>query len=177
MQFNPYGGAAAQIAVAVVNAGPNAGSADFEKIIEEHDYRPAKPVSDAGARELAAWSLRLRTVFDEPELDVRVKLTNQLLAIVAAPPYITQHDSRSPHFHYADTHAPIVARIKTFTAMGLAHAICDDAGRIGRCDRSGCAVVYVDTSRNGRRRFCSAQCANRTHVAEHRSRRKDGAIA
>ncbi|MEO3867710.1 CGNR zinc finger domain-containing protein [Nonomuraea sp. B12E4] len=37
-----------------------------------------------------------------------------------------------------------------------------------------CQVVYVDTSRNGRRRFCSPGCANRVNVAAHRARRHAG---
>ncbi|GAA5119647.1 CGNR zinc finger domain-containing protein [Pseudonocardia adelaidensis] len=61
-------------------------------------------------------------------------------------------------------------RIKAYTAGGLAHPLCEDPGRIGRCDR--CGTVFVDTSRNGRRRFCSARCANSTHVADHRKRRR-----
>ncbi|MGY4099847.1 CGNR zinc finger domain-containing protein [Nocardia sp. R16R-3T] len=34
--------------------------------------------------------------------------------------------------------------------------------------RQGCGSVFVDTSRNGRRRFCSTRCSNRVHVAQHR---------
>ncbi|WP_218158630.1 CGNR zinc finger domain-containing protein [Streptosporangium canum] len=34
----------------------------------------------------------------------------------------------------------------------------------------GCDVAYVDTSRNGRRRFCSTRCSNRVYVADHRRR-------
>jgi predicted RNA-binding Zn ribbon-like protein len=64
-----------------------------------------------------------------------------------------------------------VGRVKAYTAAGLAHAYCQDPGRLGRCDRDGCDVVYVDTSRNGRRRFCSTRCSTRVHVARSRSRR------
>ncbi|MDP9841773.1 CGNR zinc finger domain-containing protein [Streptosporangium lutulentum] len=37
-------------------------------------------------------------------------------------------------------------------------------------DRPGCGMAYVDTSRNGRRRFRTTRCANRVYVADHRSR-------
>ena len=52
----------------------------------------------------------------------------------------------------------------------MAALFCEDAGRIGACDRDGCDTVFVVTSRNGRRRFCSTKCANRGAVANHRSR-------
>ena len=60
--------------------------------------------------------------------------------------------------------------MKAYTASGLAHAFCQDPGRLGRCDRDGREIVDVDTSRNGRRRYCSTRCANRVYVAEHRER-------
>jgi hypothetical protein len=171
VQFNPYGGAAAQLAVALVNAG--AGTSDaVNDVLTTYDYRPADDVDPAQAGELARWADRLRTVFVEPDVTRRVQLINELLTDVAAPPYISQHDGRAPHFHYAEHDAPLVHRVKAYTAGGLAHALCDDPGRIGRCDRPGCGTVFVDTSRNGRRRFCTTRCANQTHVADHRRRRQ-----
>jgi predicted RNA-binding Zn ribbon-like protein len=172
VQFNPYGGTAAQLAVALVNAGPDATADAVNGVLTTYDYIPAGDVGPAQCRELTRWAERLRAVFTEPDVDRRVRLVNQLLADAAAPPYISQHDGRAPHFHYAEHDAPLVHRIQAYTAGGLAHALCDDPGRIGACDRPGCGTVFVDTSRNGRRRFCSARCANSTHVADHRKRRR-----
>jgi predicted RNA-binding Zn ribbon-like protein len=172
VQFNPYGGAAAQLAAALVNAGPAAAPDTLNGILTTYDYRPAYDVDPAEARELTRWADKLRAVFAEPDVTGRVRLVNELLDIVAAPPYISQHDGRAPHFHYAEHDAPLVLRIKAYTAGGLAHALCDDPDRIGRCHRPDCDTVYIDTSRNGRRRFCSTRCANRTYVADHRKRRQ-----
>ncbi|MGH3432931.1 MAG: CGNR zinc finger domain-containing protein, partial [Thermocrispum sp.] len=117
------------------------------------------------------WVERLRPVFDDRvDLGARVELLNALLAAAAARPYISQHDDRPPHLHFADERADVVARVRAYTAAGLAHVLCDDPQRLGRCHRDGCHVVFVDTSRNGRRRFCSARCSNRVHVADHRKR-------
>ncbi len=44
--------------------------------------------------------------------------------------------------------------------------------RIGTCAASPCEDVFVDTTRNATRRFCSARCANRHHAAEHRARQR-----
>ena len=47
----------------------------------------------------------------------------------------------------------------------------DTAGRIRECSADDCAIVYLDTSRSGNRRWCSMQrCGNRAKVRAHRSR-------
>ncbi|MBW4718524.1 CGNR zinc finger domain-containing protein [Saccharothrix sp. SC076] len=44
--------------------------------------------------------------------------------------------------------------------------------RFRACEAPGCRGVFVDTSRAGRRRYCTpGLCGNRVHVANHRSRR------
>lgn len=170
MQFNPYGGNAAQLAADLVNAGPAAGAEDFDEILASYDYVSSEHVDATMARRLVAWAGRLREIFAADATADRVRLANQLLVETAAPPYISMHDGRAPHFHYAEHEAPLVFRIRAYTASGLAHALCDEPHRVGTCARPGCGLVFVDTSRNGRRRFCSTRCANRAHVAEHRRR-------
>jgi predicted RNA-binding Zn ribbon-like protein len=46
--------------------------------------------------------------------------------------------------------------------------------RIRSCQASPCIEVFVDTSRNGRRRYCSHRCANRVNAARHRRRQRTG---
>lgn len=49
------------------------------------------------------------------------------------------------------------------------------AARLKRCEGSRCALLFVDTSRSGRRRWCSMErCGNRAKVAAHRRRTKEG---
>lgn len=55
--------------------------------------------------------------------------------------------------------------------LGSLHALGHD--RFRDCAAPECAGVFVDTSRAGRRRYCSPQiCGNRLNVAQHRARRK-----
>lgn len=171
MHFNPYGGVAAQIAVDLVNLGQSATREAIGDLLQTHGYRPLSRVTDSDTAELVRWAGHLRSVFRETDLPRRVRMLNELLAVTVAQPYISQHDGRPPHLHFADETAPMVDRIKAYTAGGLAHALCEDPARIGHCGRASCDVVFVDTSRNGRRRFCSTQCATRVHVADHRARR------
>ena len=61
----------------------------------------------------------------------------------------------------------------TLTVAGLAHLIdSGGGGRLRCCDRAGCGTAFLDTSRNGRRHFCSVRCANQVNVANHRLRRR-----
>ena len=47
-----------------------------------------------------------------------------------------------------------------------------DRGRLRKCGNEGCAILFVDLSRSGARRWCSmAACGNRHKVAEFRRRR------
>lgn len=50
-----------------------------------------------------------------------------------------------------------------------------DPTRVRRCDAPGCSLWFLDTSRNGRRRWCSmARCGNRAKVAAHYRRSRRG---
>ncbi|MGN9839973.1 CGNR zinc finger domain-containing protein [Nonomuraea sp. H19] len=169
MHFNAYGGNGAALAAALVNATDFSAPAVEAMLIEHRLLRTAITAGQAG--ELQVWARRLDPVFGELDQDVQIKLINELLDVTAAKPYISAHDGREPHLHFYSPDADIVARAKDTTAGGLAMAMSFSGGqRLGRCDRDGCEIVYVDTSRNGRRRFCSLACANRVNVAAHRAR-------
>jgi len=169
VHFNTYGGNGAELAAALVNA-TDFGPAAVAGTLSAHAMWRTS-VTAAQAAELAAWARRLAPVFGESDLAVQVGLINELLEITASKPHISTHGGLEPHLHFYSADADIVSRTKDVTAGGLAMAVCfSDGRRLGRCDRTGCATVYVDTSRNGRRRFCSLACANRVNVAAHRAR-------
>lgn len=163
MHFNPYGGAAAELAATLVNADRHA---DLLDVLKASDYKPLGSLDARQERDVRDWVERLRQAFRAPT----VELLNDLLAQSSTTHYISAHDGRAPHLHYAREDAPTDVRVKAYTAAGMAALFCEDAGRIGSCDRDGCDTVFVDTSRNGRRRFCSTKCANRVAVANHRHR-------
>lgn len=49
------------------------------------------------------------------------------------------------------------------------------AQRIKKCAGEGCALLFVDTSRSGERRWCSmAGCGNKAKVSEFRQRLRSG---
>ncbi|MGW4801155.1 CGNR zinc finger domain-containing protein [Nonomuraea sp. NPDC004297] len=170
MHFNAYGGNGAALAAALVNM-TDFSPATVEATLREHRMvRTA--VNQEQVAELRAWAARLAPVFGERDQATQIKLVNDLLEMTTAKPYVSAHDGREPHLHLFSVEADIVVRTRDTTSGGLAMALSFAGGeRLGRCDREGCAAVYVDTSRNGRRRFCSLACANRVNVAAHRARR------
>lgn len=50
-----------------------------------------------------------------------------------------------------------------------------DRARIRQCEAEGCALLFLDMSRGGDRRWCSMKgCGNKAKVAEFRRRKRDG---
>ena len=145
-------------------------AASFAAVYDVHAVRAA--LDDAALEGLAALAADLATVFRGPDAREAV---NRLLAEVELRPHLTDHDDRGHHLHYEAASAGLTERVRANTLMGLAVLLCDEHDRIGTCAAARCDRAWVDTSRNARRRFCSTACANRTHVAEHRARRRDGA--
>jgi predicted RNA-binding Zn ribbon-like protein len=175
MQFNTYTGAGAQIAAWMVN-NPAADGPALGAALAGYDvHEPAPTV--AQARALRPWTQRLRAVFEAGPVAEKAELADSLLAAADCRPRLVSHGAGLPfHLHYAPLRQQLTGRVRALTAAGLAHLIDDGHGaRLGSCARPGCGIVFIDTSRNGRQRFCSVRCANQVNVARHRSRQREAA--
>lgn len=153
------------LAAALVNAD---GEESLAGLLVEHGIR--RPVlTPAGAREVAAWATRLRQVFEAESPEARCDSVNALLAEISGALYLSMHDGTPPHLHLAPDEDDIAARVRAVTAGGLAFFIASAHGRrFGVCDRERCDRAFVDVSRGGRQRYCSARCGNTDAVARHR---------
>lgn len=95
----------------------------------------------------------------------------RLNAIAAAPPATLQlgPDGR------VRTEGNVAARLAALAREAVMLLGGDQAARIRRCEADGCAMLFVDTSRGGERRWCSMKrCGNKAKVAEFRRRRQSG---
>lgn len=78
-------------------------------------------------------------------------------------------------YHLAPVHSDagplaLLAPVAEAAAKLLGEA---DPARLRQCDAEECALWFLDTSRNGRRRWCSmARCGNRAKVAAHYRRKR-----
>lgn len=118
----------------------------------------------------------LRAVFDAAA-DGRsadmVKLLNGLLEHHRPAPSISGHDDSDWHLHIASSEGPVADEYGAGAVMGLTMAFLDlGPDRFGTCAADGCDGVFLDSSRNRSRRYCSERCATRANVAALRSRRR-----
>jgi hypothetical protein len=141
--------------------------------------RPRVSPDDAVA--LMALATEVRGVFAATEagdVDTAATRVNALLLATGARPQLDHTPGQGWNLHF---HAPDDTLARGWSAgiaAGLALALGSDlAGRLGVCAAEACDRVYVDTSKNGRRRFCSTRCQNRVKAAAHRDRQAGGAGA
>jgi predicted RNA-binding Zn ribbon-like protein len=172
VQFNTYTVAGARVAVWLVNH-PAPAPPELTAALREHDvHEPAATAADAAA--LRPWAARLRAVFEAGAVPAKAELADALLVAADCRPRLVSHGAGQPfHFHYAPVQTGLAPRVRALTAAGLAHVIDGgDGARLRACARAGCDVAFLDTSRNGRRHFCSVRCANQVNVANHRQRQR-----
>jgi len=75
--------------------------------------------------------------------------------------------------HVTGRNASASAEYTSGAIWGLASWLCEyGSARFGVCADERCGNVYLDTSSNCCRRFCSERCATRSHVAAHRARKR-----
>lgn len=117
----------------------------------------------------------LRPVFEAGEAgrvsDV-VGGLNELMSRHPITPRISDHDG-DLHLHVATENASVADLLVGESLLGLANLVCDlGPDRLGVCSASPCTDVYVDTSPNHSRRYCSDRCSSRANVAAYRARQK-----
>jgi predicted RNA-binding Zn ribbon-like protein len=131
-------------------------------------------ISGASIRtaELASLAAMVRGVVEAESDGEVVTLLNALLAEYSPRPRLTDHDG-SLHLHYSDSSASFIARLGATVGIALAHVLTRDGRtRLGVCAADDCQDVFVDTSRNRSRRYCSETCASRTTVSAYRARQR-----
>ena len=177
MDYDTYGSSAVELAIDLANADrddPQWARAFLTRprrvVHPRHVARPL-PRRDAGraGEHRPSWCAPSR--WPRPQDDVLARL-NELLALARPRPYATDHDGEL-HLHYARPEAPALEQLTTTVAMGLSQVVVQHGWqRLGVCSAEGCDDVYVDTSRNASRRYCSNTCASRSTVAAYRARQK-----
>lgn len=132
-------------------------------------------VTEAEAEAFGPVAAGLRAVFAAVaggDIDDAAHRVNDMLVATGAHPALERHDGEPwhIHFHSADE-TSLVKGWAAGCATGLAIVLGGDLhDRLGVCTALRCDRVYVDTSRNGRRRFCSTACQNRVKTAAFRER-------
>jgi predicted RNA-binding Zn ribbon-like protein len=133
-------------------------------------------VSDRDAGALRRLQRSLRPVFEASsaaEEHEVVRRLNELLSHHPITPYIAGHDSQSWHLHVSNRASSVAQLLTAEALLGLATLVTDlGPRRMGVCQAGGCDQVFVDTSSNCSRRYCSDRCSSRANVAAYRARRR-----
>lgn len=161
-------------AVALVNAVIDGadGHAELRALLREHGFRWLE-YDPADAVLYRTWGRTLRAFFTADDPDAAIRMLNELLLRAPLHPHLARHDGEPVHLHYAPPSAALPERFRATTLVRLAELVVEHGlSRTGVCAADGCERVYADTSRAGRRRFCSESCANRTNVAAFRARHR-----
>lgn len=142
----------------------------------------ARRATDADVTRLRGVRARLRAVFEaaaEGDEVRAVDLLNALLLEFPVSPQISGHEFRDEdgrpkwHLHIADHAASAGAGYAATACMGLAFQLTElGVDRLGLCEAAPCRNVYLDTSTNRSRRYCSDRCATRANVAAYRARKR-----
>ena len=171
MNFDAY----ARTAVDLVNAGLD----DLAGLRALFAGEQAYMRDHVAEKDLAAFrraQRRLREVFEcgtSGRDNEAVRELNALLDSHPVQPRISGHDAGDWHMHVASRGSSVSAEFLAGAVWGLAVWLCEyGSARFGICADERCGNVYLDTSSNNCRRFCSERCATRSHVAAHRARKR-----
>ena len=138
-----------------------------------------RSVVSADLPALRSFQAELRPVFEASDVDdgrLVVGSLNDLLASHPVTPMISDHDPAQLHMHVTNRASSVAELLVAESLMGLANLVCDlGATRLGICTEARCDHVFVDTSPNQSRRYCSDRCSSRANVAAFRARQKAAA--
>lgn len=147
--------------------------ARVEEAVRRAGWAVRLTAEDAG--EFAEVAARLRAVFvavHDDDVNLAASVLNELMTTWSARPTLSRHDNEPWHLHFHPADANEVEGTAAGMATGMAFVVGSEyADRLGLCSAQACDRVYVDTSRNGTKRFCTTACQNRVKAAAFRARR------
>ena len=175
MDYDTYGSSAIELAIELANVertDPEWARAFLSSHHEWFTPGTSFELSPGETHKAGATAELIRAVALATTQDDVVSRLNQLLARAHPRPYATDHDGEL-HLHYARSDSAALEQLTTTVAMGLSQVVIQHGWqRLGVCSAEGCDNVYIDTSRNASRRYCSNTCASRSTVAAYRARQK-----
>ncbi|MFB4304529.1 CGNR zinc finger domain-containing protein [Actinomadura sp. GTD37] len=160
-------------APAVRGAEALAGPGDLADLLSGHGFR------EPGAGDVESVRLlrgEVRAVMEAGTEDESVERAALLAGHAGLSPVLRRDPSGGRWQWYVPTarDASLVgelAAVAGVALLGLVRAL--GHGRFRACAAPGCAGVFADASRAGRRRYCVPElCGNRLNVANHRARRR-----
>ncbi|WP_433497802.1 CGNR zinc finger domain-containing protein [Sphaerimonospora sp. CA-214678] len=167
----------AELAVLLVNRGDELrGLTELRELLEEAGRgEAAARITRRDLDALRELREELTGVFHaaaEGDEDDVVERLNGLLVRHPVHPQISGHEGQRWHMHLTEG-GRVADALAVGSVMGLASVITGlGVDRLGICQAAPCRNVYLDTSSNRSRRYCSERCASRANVAAYRARKR-----
>ncbi|MDQ0991192.1 CGNR zinc finger domain-containing protein [Streptomyces sp. V3I7] len=122
-------------------------------------------------RDQVGWLVRGGAVPESPPYDLALAHVNEIAC--AAPPALRAVRGEEGVLVRELEHPPRRDELLAVVARDVVELLTDPVARaaVRECEGDNCPIVYLDTSRGRRRRWCSSEvCGNRERVARHRRR-------
>ena len=144
--------------------------ADLERFLAAHHLSLAYPLENSDLEAVRELREKLRSIWNSHDDEVMKDALNHLLAKGRLK---LQVNEKMDWLFGLEAAMTVVDGMSVAGALGIALAVQEHGHeRLRACASSPCQDVFVDTSRNKSRRFCSDRCANRYNVAAFRSRQE-----
>jgi predicted RNA-binding Zn ribbon-like protein len=144
--------------------------ADVERLLGRHRLLGANRATKADVHEIRLLREQIRSVFEAADEDETHARLNQILAAAQVVPRVVRDQRGERKIYFAPREAPLARRIACDAGLGMAIMLTSHPGRLKVCAADPCRNVFIDTTRNRCRRWCSDACGGRVNVAAHRAR-------
>ena len=144
---------------------------DLMRFVCAHDFTGSVHASALDVAAVRALRDRFQVSL-EGDLQATVGAINVTFDEIRVFPQLVSHDDWGWHLHAAADTGPLGERVAADIALVLTDLVrSGDLTRLRRCAADDCSAALADFTKNGSKRFCDVRnCANRTHVANYRTR-------
>ena len=130
-----------------------------------------RPIAEADVDALRGLRGQIRSVM-EGSVEEAEEALDEVVIACSVRPRVT-FSKGVWRLSYVSAEDGVVAGVAAIVVAGLASALSESGReRFGTCSKESCQDVYVDTSKNRSRRYCSDSCSNRANVAAFRARQR-----
>lgn len=149
--------------------------ADLDRFLEAHQIKSNILADEADLEAARAIRTRLRDAWNADTLAGVMQMLEPLLSQAYTQVRLGYESSEAIQLEvHPQPGATLIQQLTIYAALGVAAAV-EQYGldRLRACASEPCRDVFIDTSRNRSRRFCSDRCANRYNVAQFRGRQQN----
>jgi predicted RNA-binding Zn ribbon-like protein len=148
--------------------------ADLGRFLVAHRIQPQEAITQADLEAVRLMRDQIRAAWTAATVKAAVEILNPLLRKIPVQLQAQSDDQDIISMQYNMRRgSSVVAQLGLKSALGIVGLLQHEGlDRLRACAAAPCRDVFVDTSRNKSRRFCSDRCANRYNINAFRERQK-----